>query len=103
MTITKIAMIVLFVYSAWIQRNDPDPWLWIALYLLPAYATWTTLRKRSNLTFTLALPLVILACAFTVRVVGVEAWHVDDERFREAGGLGIAAAWLAWLWFNRRS
>jgi hypothetical protein len=101
-TIVKLAMAALFAYSAWIQGNDPDPGLWIVLYGLAAFATLSTLFDGANRPLTVALPLVVLAIAFSVRVLGVTHWHVNDEAFREAGGLAIASAWLGYLWFSRR-
>ena len=36
MKITNIILSILFVLFAIVQYNDPDPWLWIALYLFMA-------------------------------------------------------------------
>lgn len=36
MRITNIILTVLFVLFAIVQYNDPDPWLWIGIYLFMA-------------------------------------------------------------------
>lgn len=38
--------IVLFIISAFLQYNDPDPYIWIPLYLLGAYLCYEALRRR---------------------------------------------------------
>ena len=36
MRITNIVLTILFVIFAAVQYNDPDPWLWIGIYLFMA-------------------------------------------------------------------
>lgn len=38
--------LVLFLFSAAVQYNDPDPYLWIPLYLFGALICYLALRKR---------------------------------------------------------
>jgi hypothetical protein len=105
-------MTVVFVVSAAVQWNDPDPAYWIAIYgaaaLLAARATQGQLPLLPN-----ALALAAYA-ALAIRALpdlldGSEEaftrWHMQgarDEAAREAGGLLICALWsgvqttLAW-------
>jgi hypothetical protein len=42
----NIIFIILFLVSAVLQYNDPDPYVWIPLYLLGAYLCYEALYKR---------------------------------------------------------
>ncbi len=33
MKIINLILSILFILFAWFQLNDPDPWLWVALYI----------------------------------------------------------------------
>jgi hypothetical protein len=36
MKIVNLLLAALFLVFAWVQINDPDPWLWVALYVFMA-------------------------------------------------------------------
>ena len=40
--------IALFVLFAVLQYNDPDPYIWIPIYLYAAFLCYTALKKRYN-------------------------------------------------------
>ncbi|GAA4921023.1 transmembrane 220 family protein [Mucilaginibacter defluvii] len=44
MKIFNIIFIILFVVSAGLQYNDPDPYLWVPLYLYPALICFFAIR-----------------------------------------------------------
>ncbi|HVG16934.1 MAG TPA: transmembrane 220 family protein [Chitinophagaceae bacterium] len=46
MKVFNIVFIILFLVSAVLQYNDPDPYLWIPLYLFGAYLCYEALYKR---------------------------------------------------------
>ena len=46
MKIFNIIFAGLFVVSAGLQFNDPDPWLWIPIYLYGAVLCWFAFRGR---------------------------------------------------------
>ena len=46
MKILNIIFILLFILSAALQYNDPDPWLWIPLYLYGAFLCYKAFRKK---------------------------------------------------------
>ncbi|HRP31164.1 MAG TPA: transmembrane 220 family protein [Agriterribacter sp.] len=46
MRIFNITFCLLFVVSAALQYNDPDPWVWIPLYLFGAACCWQAFRNR---------------------------------------------------------
>jgi hypothetical protein len=46
MKIFNFIFLVLFVISAALQYNDPDPYLWIPLYLYGAFLCWQAIQKK---------------------------------------------------------
>jgi hypothetical protein len=106
------AMTAVFVVSAAVQWNDPDPGYWIAIYgvsaILAARAAQGQLPLVTN---ALALSAFALLAAralpdlLAAREAAFTHWHMlapRDEVAREAGGLLICALWsglqtaLAW-------
>ena len=48
MKIFNSVFIFLFVISAGLQYNDPDPYVWIPIYLFAAFLCYQALRKKYN-------------------------------------------------------
>ena len=46
MKIFNLIFCLLFVVSAALQYNDPDPWLWIPIYMYSAVLCWFAFRGR---------------------------------------------------------
>lgn len=46
MKIFNIVFAVLFVIFAGLQYNDPDPWLWIPIYLYAAVLCWLASKNK---------------------------------------------------------
>ncbi len=44
----NIIFIVLFVICAALQYNDPDPFIWIPIYLYGAFICYQAMRKKYN-------------------------------------------------------
>jgi hypothetical protein len=101
-------MAVLFVVSAALQWNDPDPLEWAAMYLAAATACGLfALGRREAPYVALAVCAVAVVWAATLlpSVVGrvapsemFESMQAKDgmvEVARESGGLLIVAAWSA--------
>jgi hypothetical protein len=42
----NIVFIVLFVFSAALQYNDPDPYVWMPIYLYGAYLCYQAIKNR---------------------------------------------------------
>jgi len=96
-------MAVLFVFSAAVQWNDPDPALWIALYgvaaVLAAAAALGTLPLPPNAAAAVLFTLLFLWWAPSLVGARAEAFEsvemqeAGDEEPREALGLLLCAAW----------
>ena len=46
MRVFNIIFIVVFLISAALQYNDPDPYIWIPLYLYGAFLCYNSIRKN---------------------------------------------------------
>jgi len=102
-------MLVVFVLSALVQVNDPDPLRWIAVYGAAAALCWAALVRRIRRAAPVALMLVALAAAALLApgVVGraepadvfgtMKATDPLVEETREMLGLLIVAGWMAGL------
>ncbi|MCR9140671.1 MAG: transmembrane 220 family protein [bacterium] len=86
----------LFVASAALQYNDPDPWIWIVAYILPAILSLAATFGRTCFAPSIALAVLYTAIGLYIFPGFISGWF-GDEAFREAGGLWIAAGWMAIL------
>ena len=117
MKITKIVLAVLFLIFAVVQYNDPDPWLWIAIYGIVAVAFIANLSGWYNKTILLVLILAGIAYSFTylggvIDYIGmgqpgaiVETMKAEKpyiEETREFFGLWMAIAALIFLFRQGR-
>ncbi len=96
--------IVFLLFSYW-QLNDPDPVLWVPVYLTAAYTSFQSLRNRTNP----ELLIVLFCLSFFAGLqmwVEMTAWEGfltdglsmkthNQELAREAVGLWIASASFA--------
>ena len=104
--VADVVMLVIFLLSAAVQVNDPDPVLWIGLYALAAGATLLSVLGRSRWWIPALITCLTIAWAATIapRVLGrvpfgemFGAWEMRDigiEESRELYGLLIVAAWM---------
>ena len=107
-------MLLLFIFGAIVQVNDPDPARWIAVYALAATVCLLALLRRTHWSFPAILGAVALGWAATLapRVVGrvpfgemfgaFEMQSIGIEESREMYGLLIIAAWMAVLALRAR-
>lgn len=96
-------MCALFVLSAAVQWNDPDPLAWIALYGLAAVLSGLAARGRipfapnaaAFVLFTVltALWLPSLQTARAEAFTSIQMKASRDEEPRETVGLALAAVW----------
>ena len=65
MKIINILLAIVFLLSAYVQLNDPDPWLWVAIYGLVAGISIAAIFKKYNIT------LVYIGIAICIIGVGI--------------------------------
>ena len=108
-------MCALFIFSAAVQLNDPDPWVWIPVYGIAAAVCVAEARRRTRWYVPIILVVLTVIWAGTIapRVLGkvgflemFGAWEMKNigiEEEREMYGLLIVAAWMAAIaWASRR-
>ncbi len=103
----NVLFAAMFLLSAGLQYNDPDPGAWIAVYVAAAAATLAALHVRGGWVAAAAVGLVAAAWAgwlwasIAGHVEATDLWRKMSEKggkveeLREAGGLTIVVAWLA--------
>ena len=107
MKILNIFFVIIFLISAGLQYNDPDPYIWMPLYLYSAFLCWQAVRGKYYTTAYLLGMLIYLAYATYLLFDknGVISWARDHnaenlvetmkatkpwiEETREFGGLLI--------------
>lgn len=98
-------MALLFLFSAAVQLNDPDPLWWVAVYAGAAALCALELRRGAPAWAVIALALVAFAWSASiwlrVRDVPIASlfaeWEMRDvqvEEARETYGLAIVGAWM---------
>ena len=116
MKITNIILTILFFLCAIVQFNDPDPWLWVALYGFIAVISGAAIYgKYQPLLIIGGLLICVISMAFYLpdfiqwlkdgmpSITGsMKAESLYIELVREFLGLFLAALCLAFHWHNHR-
>jgi hypothetical protein len=101
MRYAAIIFFALFLLFAFVQINDPDPVLWVALYLVPAYISYRAFLNKYNTEVLTTLIALYLAIAFNSLLAmtayegfftegaGMEMKTNNQELVREASGIFI--------------
>jgi len=104
-TLANGVMLVMFLFSAAVQFNDPDPAVWIGIYGVAAVVCVLEIRRRTPVWTPVVIALIALLWAGTLyygaRDVPISSlfaeWDMRDVRVEEARemyGLAIVAAWM---------
>jgi hypothetical protein len=112
--------ILLFLFSAALQYNDPDPYLWIPIYCWGAWLCWLALKQNFPPILYLLSALFYIGYAAWLFIApdGVISWMQEHdaeslvqsmkatkpwiEQSREFGGLLILLISLALNWWMAR-
>jgi hypothetical protein len=107
---------IIFLLFAGLQYNDPDPMLWIPLYLVAVYVNFRTFQGKANAE--MLLVLIVLSFAggmnswntmtvwegFFTEGAGISMKSNNQELAREACGLWICTVSFMICWeINRYS
>jgi hypothetical protein len=118
-TLANGIMLLLFLFSAAVQLNDPDPLRWIAIYTAAAVVCGLELGRRTPAWAPGVLTVIAVAWAASLHLGARDVpiaslfaeWEMRDVRVEEARemyGLAIVAAWMlvvaavAWRRSRRR-
>ncbi len=96
MKIFNSIFLILFVVSAILQYNDPDPALWILIYLFAALSCYLSIRNlnypRTNLT------AIVLLFSYAVFLFfdkdGVLIWLTEHQAENIAGSMKASTPWI---------
>jgi hypothetical protein len=96
-------LILIFLAFAVVQYNDPDPVIWIILYLIPIYLIWLKLNYNGKQNYFMVIGLIYFVWAVNQFP---PAWEgvllnggmktLNIELGRESLGLGFTAL-VIWL------
>jgi hypothetical protein len=107
-------MAALYLVSAGLQYNDPDPLRWMAIYLAATVAAVALPLRRWAIPLSIAVAVAALVWALVLfpdiwgRVGFTDLWKKMSEKGgaveieREIGGLVIVVGWLVLGAFLRR-
>jgi len=104
-TLANGIMLLMFLFSAAVQFNDPDPLRWIGIYSASAVVCGLEIRRRASPLAALAVALIALVWAGSLYYRAHEVpigslfaeWEMRDlrvEEAREMYGLTIVAVWM---------
>lgn len=91
-----LALAAFFVYAAYLQLNDPDPYLWIPAYL--SFAGVTAQAALLNVSWRAPAACAGVSAAWAAAVFWSREWprleggvwaYLDVEEGREIGGLAV--------------
>ena len=90
-----LAVGLLCTVFAVLQLNDPDPFIWITAYSLPALLSFLFLMGYSNRYFQwIILAYLLFAFYLILHNKDTEVMHIFDETTNEWLGLILCAAWM---------
>lgn len=107
---------ILFVVFAVLQYNDPDPYLWIPIYLSAAWLSWQVSKGKYQMPLLIGFALAYLVGAFYYFPPSISTWiHAEEqakslqmkmpfvEEARESMGLMICfVVMLVYVFAGRR-
>jgi len=96
MKIFNSIFLLLFVLSAVLQYNDPDPALWILIYLFGAMNCYFAIRKHQYPRLTLAgfILLLVYAVYLFFDKDGVLTWLIEHQAENIAGSMKASSPWI---------
>ena len=96
MKIFNFIFLLLFIISAGLQYNDPDPALWIIIYLFGAMICFFAIRKQNYPRLTLAgiILLFIYALYLLFDKDGVLSWLTEHQAENIAGSMKASSPWI---------
>lgn len=107
--ISGIVFTLIFILFAYWQLNDPDPILWVPVYLIPTYTAFRAISGKVNTELMVVL-FILSGVAGLQTWVEMTAWEgfitdglsmktMNQELAREAVGLWITTLSFATFYF----
>jgi hypothetical protein len=96
MKIFNLVFCLLFIVSSGLQYNDPDPYLWIPIYLIGALISFKAFQgiylPRLSLLFSIFLFIYSVYLFFDK--YGVLTWIFDHQAEDIAGSMKASTPWI---------
>jgi Transmembrane family 220, helix len=117
MKIFSVITLLLGIVCAFVQINDPDPYLWIAAYFLLVLLSIMHFVNKKN-TLIAKIVIMVYAAAFAFYIPAIMQWFQDGmpsvvqsmkaetkyvELVREGGGLLMALVLASVFFFDWKS
>lgn len=96
MKIFNLVFCILFIISAGLQYNDPDPVLWIPIYLFGAFISYAALRNQfyPSLTLVGISLFVLYAIYLFFDKYGVLTWVTQHDAENIAESMKATKPWI---------
>jgi hypothetical protein len=96
MRIFNLLFCVLFVVSGALQYNDPDPYLWIPIYLFGAVLCWLAFREKfySKAFLYGSIAFALYAIYLFFEKDGVADWLSDHNAENIAASMQASKPWI---------
>ena len=96
MKVFNLIFCVLFIVSAGLQYNDPDPYIWIPIYLMGAVISFQAFSEKVYPVFTLLLSalFIIYDLYLFFDKFGVLSWLNEHNAENIAASMKASAPWI---------
>ncbi len=92
----NLLFIMVFVLSAALQYNDPDPYLWMLIYLYGAFLCYQAIRKKYNQVLYIVGFAIYISFALYLLVArdGVLSWVNEHDAENIAASMQATKPWI---------
>lgn len=105
----------IFALFSLVQFNDPDFYIWVPLYLIPAFFAFSFPKRKFSRTMTRLIVVFYLIGAVYLSPPSLTAWISAEEKAkslgmtlpgieqaRESMGLMLCAWYMAYIWWKSK-
>ena len=96
MKVFNIVFVVLFIIAAALQYNDPDPYIWIPIYLYGAFLCYRAIKQKYNPL--LYIPGLLIYSAYALYLfidkTGVLSWVTKHNAENIAETMKASKPWI---------
>ena len=96
MKVLNIIFVILFIFSAALQYNDPDPSVWISIYLYGALLCYLALKRKYN--YSLYIIGLVVYTGYAIYLLfeknGVLSWANDYDAENIVQSMKATKPWI---------
>ena len=96
MKIFNIVFVVLFIIAAALQHNDPDPYIWMPIYLYGAFLCYRAIKQKYNPLLYISGLLIYSSYALYLFIdkTGVLSWATKHNAENIAETMKASKPWI---------